>query len=79
MRAILELRDLVLQHQFALFQALHLELIVGPALHQPPDDVIQVAMLAAQLLQLAAQIRKIVHNRNDTGSGPFGHVVTISL
>src|SRR5687768_2239697 len=47
----LQSRDLVLQHQFAFFQATQLHFVDVQVHLQPVDDVIQVAMLDAQLPQ----------------------------
>src|SRR5688572_21815492 len=47
----LQPRDLVLQHQFAFFQAPQLHFVDVQVHLQPVDDVVQVAMLDAQLPQ----------------------------
>ena len=47
----LELRDHVLEHQFALLEPLQHELVYVRVRHQPRDDLIEVPMLHAQLLE----------------------------
>src|SRR4029077_2905529 len=44
----LDLRDLVLEQQLSLFEALQLELVEGTALGEPRDHLVEVAMLALQ-------------------------------
>ena len=52
---VLEVGDLVLEDELALLQALNAELI-GPGVpDQPVDDVIQVTVLRAQVLELSFQ------------------------
>jgi hypothetical protein len=40
-----DFRDLVLQHQLALFEALHLQLIKGAGIGDARNDIVEVAML----------------------------------
>src|ERR1700751_3205259 len=44
----LGLRDLVLQQQLSLFEALQLELVEGSALGEPRDHLVEVAMLGLE-------------------------------
>ena len=50
-----DLRDLILQHEFALLQPLHLQLVEGLRLDQPCDDVVEVAVLGLEVGQLVLQ------------------------
>src|SRR5260221_3902330 len=54
--------DLVLQHQFPLFQALKLDLAHGRGFRQAGDHVVEIAMLQAQFLELSAQRFGIGHD-----------------
>src|SRR3990170_4518457 len=64
-----ELRDLILQQQLALLHPLQPELVERRPLRQSSDHVVEIAMLAAQLLELAAQILLALHPR-PIGSDP---------
>src|SRR5207244_7268405 len=44
----LDLRDLILEQQLSLFEALQLKLVEGSALGEPRDHLVEVAMLALQ-------------------------------
>jgi len=48
-------RDFILQDQFALLQPLNLQLIEWCAVDNARDDIVEVTMLAAQLVQASAQ------------------------
>src|SRR6185312_16637385 len=48
----LEASDLVLQHELAFLEALQLQLVGMDVERQSGDDIVQVAMLNAQLAQL---------------------------
>lgn len=57
--------ELVFERQFALFEALDLQHVDGPVLEQARNDVVQIAMRALQLGDLAADFfeKRIVHRR----------------
>src|SRR5256884_6929482 len=48
----LESRDLILEHELALLQALQLQLVDVQIERQPRDDLVEITMLDAQLPQL---------------------------
>src|SRR5690242_19104936 len=48
----LELDDEVLQHQLSLLEALELQLVEARRLGEAADDLVEIAMLAAQALEL---------------------------
>src|SRR5262245_1753263 len=54
-----EARDLVLQHQFAFFQALHLQLVRIHVERQAHDHLIEIPMLDTQVAQLFEILEKL--------------------
>src|SRR5207302_8663908 len=50
-----DLRDLVFQHQLALFQPLQLQLVEGGALGETRDHVVEIAVLGSQSGELRLQ------------------------
>src|SRR5690606_1346481 len=57
---VLEARDLVLEQQLPLLQALQLQLVEGRMLDQAVDDVVQVPVLQAQPLQASMHLGTLV-------------------
>src|SRR3954469_16274923 len=50
-----DFRNLVLQHQLAFLQPLHLQLVEGAALDEPRDHVVEVAMLGLERGELSLE------------------------
>jgi hypothetical protein len=55
----LESGDLILEQQFALLEALHLQLVDSEIHAQPGNDVIEITMLDAQLPQALYVLEQI--------------------